>query len=150
NIGYTSVIDDQEHIALVKGKLDSHSVLARIHSECLTGDVFHSYRCDCGVQLNNALRKIEERGSGVLIYMRQEGRGIGLINKLRAYKLQEKGLDTVEANEALGFAPDLREYEICAQILRDLGVKSVELMTNNPEKMRSLKANGIEIRRRIP
>jgi len=149
-IGYTSVIDDQEHIALVKGKLDSHSVLARIHSECLTGDVFHSYRCDCGVQLNNALRKIEERGSGVLIYMRQEGRGIGLINKLRAYKLQEKGLDTVEANEALGFAPDLREYEICAQILRDLGVKSVELMTNNPEKMRSLKANGIEIRRRIP
>lgn len=149
-VGYSNVIDDKEHLALVKGELQSESVLARIHSECLTGDVFHSYRCDCGPQLDEALKRIAERGSGVLIYMRQEGRGIGLLNKLRAYELQEEGLDTVEANEALGFAADLREYEISAHILKDLGVHSVELMTNNPKKVLGLEENGIVVERRIP
>lgn len=149
-IGYSNTIDDKEHIALVKGDLSTETVLARIHSECLTGDVFHSYRCDCGPQLDEALNRIAERGSGILIYMRQEGRGIGLLNKLRAYELQEKGLDTVEANEALGFAADLREYEISAQIFKDLGVRSVELMTNNPKKVLGLEENGIVVERRIP
>src|SRR5690625_1307805 len=149
-VGYSNVIDDKEHLALVKGELQSESVLARIHSECLTGDVFHPYRCDCGPQLDEALKRIAERGSGVLIYMRQEGRGIGLLNKLRAYELQEEGLDTVEANEALGFAADLREYEISAHILKDLGVHSVELMTNNPKKVLGLEENGIVVERRIP
>ncbi len=135
-----------EIVALVRGKVDQGDVLVRIHSECLTGDVFHSLRCDCGEQLERALKKIDKEGKGVFIYMRgHEGRGIGLINKLMAYKLQEEGKDTVEANVELGFPPDLRSYGIAAQILMDLGVKSVRLMTNNPEKIEELKKYGFKV-----
>lgn len=150
-IGYSNDLDDKEHIALVKGEISGDQpILTRIHSECLTGDVFGSFRCDCGNQLHEALDKINEAGQGVLVYMRQEGRGIGLLNKLRAYKLQEDGMDTVEANEQLGFPPDLRDYDVSAQILLDLGVHRVELLTNNPEKMGSLAAHGIQVDARIP
>jgi 3,4-dihydroxy 2-butanone 4-phosphate synthase/GTP cyclohydrolase II len=150
-IAYTNKVDDKEHVALVKGKIDPNKpTLVRVHSECLTGDVFHSHRCDCGPQLAAALKQINDNGSGVLLYMRQEGRGIGLINKLKAYKLQEQGLDTVDANIKLGFKPDLRDYGIGAQILKDLGVRQIKLMTNNPRKIKGLEGYGLEVVDRIP
>lgn len=150
-IGYRSIVDKDEHVALVKGHIKSDEpTLVRVHSECLTGDVFSSTRCDCGEQMDLAIRAIEREGTGVFLYMRQEGRGIGLHNKLKAYSLQDSGLDTVDANIQLGFAPDLRHYGVGAQILVDLGVKKMRLLTNNPRKVIGLDSFGLELVERVP
>ncbi|WP_026244524.1 GTP cyclohydrolase II [Dasania marina] len=149
--GFEDVANDKEHIVLTLGDVaDGEPVLARVHSECLTGDALFSLRCDCGSQLQAALQKIAEEGRGVLLYLRQEGRGIGLLNKIKAYKLQDAGADTVEANEQLGFGADMRNYGICTEMLRHLGIKSLRLMTNNPRKVNALTEQGLIIAERIP
>jgi len=150
-IGYHNDVDSHEHVALVKGDVTSaEGVLVRMHSKCMTGDVFHSQRCDCGWQLDTAMAMIERVGRGVIVYLDQEGRGIGLLNKLKAYELQDRGADTVEANEQLGFKPDLRNYGIGAQILLDLGLKSIRPITNNPRKLVGLEGYGLHVEERVP
>jgi GTP cyclohydrolase II len=148
--GFEDDETDKEHVVLTLGDFsDGEPVLCRVHSECLTGDALFSLRCDCGAQLHTALQKIAEEGRGALLYLRQEGRGIGLLNKIRAYKLQDEGLDTVEANEQLGFGADMREYSICREMLKHLGIRSVRLMTNNPRKVKALRDQNIDVVERI-
>ena len=150
-IAFESILDKETHVALVKGEIgDGENVMVRVHSRCLTGDVFHSSRCDCGPQLDAAMTRIEEAGRGILLYLNQEGRGIGLANKIRAYELQEQGLDTVEANERLGFKPDQRDYGIGVQVLKDLGVKSMRLLSNNPRKLVGLEGYGLSVAEWLP
>ncbi len=150
-VGYRSLLEEKHHVALIKGDVAGRpDVLVRVHSECLTGDVFHSLRCDCGEQLESALTMIDREGEGVLLYLAQEGRGIGLLNKLRAYRLQEDGLDTIEANERLGLPADLRDYGIGAQILADLGLSSIRILTNNPKKIRGLEGYGLSVTAQVP
>jgi 3,4-dihydroxy 2-butanone 4-phosphate synthase/GTP cyclohydrolase II len=150
-VGYRSLVDDKHHVAMVKGEVSGvEDVLVRVHSECLTGDVFHSLRCDCGEQLDSALSMIEREGRGVLLYLAQEGRGIGLLNKLKAYNLQDQGMDTVDANLELGLPVDLRDYGIGAQILVDLGLSSIRILTNNPKKIRGLEGYGLSVTAQIP
>jgi 3,4-dihydroxy 2-butanone 4-phosphate synthase/GTP cyclohydrolase II len=150
-VAFVNDIDDYEHMALIKGDIDPETpTLVRVHSQCLTGDVFGSHRCDCGSQLERAMEMVQQEGLGVILYMQQEGRGIGLANKLKAYALQDKGLDTVEANEELGFQADLRDYGVGAQMLVALGVRKMKLMTNNPKKMKGLEGYGLEVVERVP
>lgn len=150
-IGYRSLISDEEFVVLVRGDLSAKTpTLARIHSQCMTGDVFGSLKCDCGQQLRSAMKMIAKRGSGVIVYQQQEGRGIGIMNKIRAYSLQDRGADTIEANVLLGFDADLRRYEQCAEILLDLGLRKVKLISNNPDKITALKNAGLEITERVP
>lgn len=149
-ISFYDKVEKKEHLALIKGKIDGENILTRIHSECLTGDVFSSNRCDCGNQLHKAMEMIDEKGEGIILYLRQEGRGIGLFNKIKAYHLQEEGYDTVDANIKLGFAPDLRNYKIACRMLKELGVKSIDLMTNNPDKIEQVEKYDIKVNKRVP
>jgi GTP cyclohydrolase II len=148
--GYTSLTSKEEFICLIKGKLDANTpTLTRIHSQCLTGDVFHSIKCDCGPQLQRSMELIEKEGRGVIVYQQQEGRGIGIINKIRAYALQDQGADTIEANRMLGLESDLRNYEQCVEIIKDLGLKKIKVLSNNPEKIEAMRAGGLEVVERV-